>query len=144
MDPGAGRENVLFALPIVDPGGLRILVVGHLVIVEPESGVEPKLVLWIAVVNQRREAAAALRLIVQVDAGGRFQAPVRVVAAGTHVIGKLRCVIAKTQPVVSLVIVSVTEDQLCLLIAFKARIRRNVKHTIGAVTVFSRIAAAFS
>ena len=78
MDPGRCPEDVLLALAIVDSGRLHVGIVGHLVIVEPKPGVESNLILGIGIVEKRSKSAAAVRLVVQVDAGRWLESPLRV------------------------------------------------------------------
>ena len=77
----------------------------------------------------------------QVDAGRRLQSPIRIVAAGADVVRKLRGVVAEAQPVVGLVVVAVTGNELGLAIALEAGVRSDVEDAVGAVAIFGRIAA---
>src|SRR5271165_4746531 len=100
VDPCAGREDVLFALAVVNARRLHVGIVRHLVVVEAKTAVETDLVFGIGIVDEGSESAAAVGLVVQVDASRRLEAPVRIVAADTGVIGELGGVVAKAQQVV--------------------------------------------
>src|ERR1017187_944157 len=100
MGPGCRSEDVLFALAVVDSGGLHVRVVRHLEVVEAKAGINPDLVSWIGIVDEGRESPAAVCLIMQVDAGRRLKSPIGVVTAEAEIIRELLGVVAKAQQVV--------------------------------------------
>src|ERR1035441_891534 len=141
MGPGCRSEDVLFALAVVDSGGLHARVVWHLEVVEAKAGIDADLVSWIGVIDEGSKSSAAVCLIMQVDAGRRLKSPIGVVAAEAEVVRELRGVVAKTQQVVRLVIVSVAGDEFCLTVAFKSGVWSDVKDAVHAITVLGSIAA---
>src|SRR6516165_9694828 len=74
----------------------------------------------------------------QVDVRGRFQPPVRVIGARAHVVGELRGVVPKAEPIIGLVVVAVTQNQLALAVSFKTSIRSDIENTIYAVAILGR------
>src|ERR1017187_9965796 len=141
MGPGCRSEDVLFALAVVDSGGLHFRVVRHLEVIEAKAGIKTDLVFWIGVIDEGSKSAAAVRLIMQVDAGRRLKSPIGVVAAEAEVVRELRGVVAKAQQVVRLVIISVAGDEFCLPVAFKSRVWSDVKDPIDAIAIFGSVAA---
>ena len=141
MGPGCGSEDVLFALTVVDSGGLHVRVVRHLEVVEAKAGINTDLVFRIGIVDEGSESPAAVCLIMQVDAGRRFKSPIGVVTAEAEIIRELLGVVAKAQQVVRLVIVSVAGDEFCLPVAFKSRVWSDVKDAVHAITILGSIAA---
>jgi len=114
VNPGEDHKPVRLRLVVAQPAGIELLIlevvrvgiVGNLIVVPAQLGIEPKLVFLAQVVDQRGESAEAVLGVVENLRDRGFQPQVTAIGIQTGIVGESLRVASKIDLVVRLVIAS--------------------------------------
>ena len=140
--PGERGRDVALALDVAHAGSELLGRVGNLVIVAARRDHRPQLVVGRGVVNQRAESAQAPHAVVVDQRPRGLQAVIGAIAVQAREPRQPLAMVANAQLVVGLVKRAVGRGHVDLAVALEASARNDVEHAVGAVAVFSRVAAA--